>query len=134
MDMFERGIRKKVRFTSGKGLATIEDLYDLPLTGNGANLDLMEQALRKEVDSEQTVSYVQKEAKTNTDAQLKLDIVRHVIDVKVAEAGRASKLALIREERQKLMGIIAEKQDEKLRGTDLDKLMEKLHKLEDALV
>ena len=134
MDMFERATRGKVRFTTTKGLLTIEDLFDLPLTSNTdkPNLDAIAKDLYLQVkNSSDIVSFVT--PNTNSGVQdvlnLKFDIVKYVIDVKVKERDLASEATKRREEKQKILGIIADKQDEALKGKSLEDLLKMVDSL-----
>jgi len=122
--MFEKATRQKLRFDSPKGQLTVEDLWDLPLTsGTGkANLDDVAKELFKQLKDGDDVSFVTPAQKSDATVQLKFDIVKHVIDVKVAERDVAATAAANKEKKQRILGIIAQKQTEALLGTDLAEL------------
>lgn len=122
--MFEKAVRTKLRFESNKGLLTVEDLFDLPLTSHSgrANLDDIAKSLHKKLKSGDDVSFVLKDKKSDESTQLAFDIVIHVIKVKMDEAEEARKLSENRDRKQQLMAIIAQKESEQLAGKDLDEL------------
>jgi len=66
--------------------------------------------------------FVKKATKVNEELQLGFDVVKHVIDVRVAEAEEAKNAAAKRAQKQKLLGLIAEKQDDALKGASIDEL------------
>lgn len=122
--MFEKASRQKLRFDSVKGQLTAEDLWDLPLTSSTgrASLDDVARALHRQLKNGDDVSFVNKEQKSDTTVQLKFDIVKHVIDVRLAENEAASLARANKEKKQQLLGIIALKETEQLMGTQLDEL------------
>lgn len=124
---FELASRLKLRFDSPKGQLTTEDLWDLPLTspsGNRANLDSIAIALHRETrDVAEVVSFVETEASSGSEELLlKFEIVRHVIRVKVAERDRAKEASDRKEKKQRLLALIAQKQDQELAGKSIDEL------------
>lgn len=120
--MFEKAARQKLRFETSKGLLTIEDLWDLPLSGNGVNLDRIAIGLSKQLKEETTESFVVKAKRTSEVLQLKFDIVKHIIDVRLAEAEEAKAKAETKDKKDRLLTLIAKKQDEQLEGKSLDEL------------
>lgn len=121
--MFEKASRLKLRFTSPVGPLSVEDLWDLPLTSKTgkANLDDLAKFLHKRV-SESEVSFVERPAESNTVAKLQFDIVKHVIDTKLAERDAAKAAAEKRATKQRIIDLIAEKKDEALKGKSLEEL------------
>ena len=120
--MFEIASRQKLRFESSKGLLTVEDLWDLPLTSiNKVNLDDLARDLFQQLKNE-NVSFVAPAKASDTTLQLKFDLVKHVIDVKIAERDVAAVAARNREKKQLLLSIIAQKENEQLLGSSLDDL------------
>lgn len=81
-NLFELATRRKFRFETTRGNLTIEELWDLSIE----SLDRIAVALHKKVNSEETVSFVNTSKKVNTGDELKLEIVLHVINVRVTEA------------------------------------------------
>jgi len=124
--MFEKATRLKLRFDSPRGLLSIEDLWDIPLTsGTGKpNLDDIAKGLHRELrNSSETESFVTPASDTgNDELQLKFDLVKHVIDVRVAERNAAADAAKRRENKQRILEIVAMKEDESLRGKSLEEL------------
>ena len=129
--MFEKAARLKLRFDTSKGLVTVEDLFDLPLTvrNGGASLDNIVKGIARQIRETETESFVLTTTKADTILQLKLEIVKHVIAVKKTEAEEAEQAANKKAQKQKILGILARKQDEALEGAseeDLKKLLETL--------
>lgn len=124
--MFEKATRQKVRFDTSRGQITVEDLWDLPLTSTTSkpNLDDIAKGLHRELrSSAETASFVTPAANTgNEELQLKFDVVKHVIDVRVAERNAASEATKRRETKQRILEIVQMKEDESLRGKSLEEL------------
>lgn len=124
--MFEKASRLKLRFGTARGSLTVEDLWDLPLTSTVGkpNLDDIAKSLNREIRaSAEETSFVEPTGPTHsTELQLAFDIVKHIIEVKVAERTKANDAAKKRETKQKILEIIAAKQDEALRNKSLEEL------------
>jgi hypothetical protein len=120
--MFEKTTRLKLRFDTAKGQLTVEDLWDLPLTGNGVNLDKIAIALSRQIKEEDTESFVVKAKVASEVLQLKFDVVKHVIDVKLAERDAAKAQSDARAKKDKILEIISRKQDQALEGSSLEEL------------
>jgi hypothetical protein len=122
--MFEKAARLKYRFESPKGLLTVEDLWDLPLSSDTkrANLDDIARDLYKQLKNSDDVSFVFPERKSDPTIQVKFDIVKHIIDVKLLEQEAAKKAEQNKLQKQKIMRLIAEKDDEALRGKSREEL------------
>ncbi len=122
--MFEKASRLKIRFETTRGALTVEDLWDLPLTNGGLNLDRIAVALSREIKSQDTESFVVQETRKNEVLQLKFDIVKHVIDVKLAERAADKATADVKAKKDRILEIIAHKQDEALAGSSLEELQQ----------
>lgn len=123
--MFEKAARLKLRFQTGRGMLSVEDLWDLPLTSaRGPNLDDVAKGLSRELRATtEEVSFVEPHAHgRNDELKLGLDIVKHVIEVRLTERTAANEAAKKRETKQKILEIIATKQDEALQGKSLEEL------------
>ena len=120
--MFERASRKALRFNSPKGLLTVEDLWQLPLTSaKNANLDDIARGLHAELKTE-TISFVTKTDAADEDTKLAFNIVKHIIDVRLAENEAKRNASERSEKRQQLLALIAAKETEQLAGQSLDDL------------
>lgn len=93
--MFQQASRLQLRFSSPKGELTTEDLWLLPLTSatGKANLDDIAKGLFRALKSDENVSFVAPERKSDPRTQLAFDIVKHIIDVRVAENAAAAAAA-----------------------------------------
>lgn len=126
MEMFALAAKKKLRFTTSKGDISAEDLWDLPLTaeGNRPNLDDIAKKLYKELKSGEEVSFVApKVAESNMAlVQVKFDIVKYVIDVKLSEAETAKKAKDTRAKNQRILELIAQKDDAEMAAKSREEL------------
>lgn len=120
--MFEKATRKKLRFETPVGHLSVEDLWDLPLQGRGANLDDVAKGLYRKLKDYDETSFVTKSKAKDDTLQMKFDIVKHVIDIKLGEAEAADLARVNKEKKQKILSIIASKQDEKLASSSIDEL------------
>lgn len=123
MNLFEQATRNKLRFASPKGLISTEDLWTLTLE----QLNVIAKHLNSEL-KETEVSFIDS-TKPNELLQLKFDVVKFIIDVKLAEKeekkAKAEKLA----KKNQLLELINNKENEKLQSLSLDELKKQLEQL-----
>jgi len=114
--MFEQASRFKLRFDSPKGLLSVEDLWDLPLSSKvgKANLDDVARAVHLKLRNDNTISFVEASSKEDPVSQLQLDILKRVIAVRLAENEARANASARKERKQKLLGILERKEDEQL--------------------
>lgn len=116
--MFERASRIKLRFTY-RGLCTVEDLWDIPLKG----LDSVFKGLNAQRKDENEESLLTENSQEDKDLVMAIEIVKHVVQVLLAEReakkNRATKVA----RKQKLLAKIADKQDSELDDLSVDDLI-----------
>jgi hypothetical protein len=132
MSIFEQATRQKLRFDTPKGQLSVEDLWDLPLISNTgkANLDDLARDLDAEVKQEQKTSFVQPtQSGSNVLAELKFNIVLHIIQVRVEENRKRQDAEALTEKRRQIMAIIDRKQNEALEGQSLEDLQKLLQSL-----
>lgn len=132
MNIFEQASRLKLRFSTDRGDIDTEQVWGLPLssTVGKLNLDDLARGLHQSL-STQTMSFVgasvvSKEAELNT---LRLEIVKHIIAVRMAENQAKLVQAAKADRKAKIMEIIARKQDAALEGKSLDELLAELDTL-----
>jgi hypothetical protein len=110
--MFEKAARSKLRFSTTKGPLSVEDLWDLSVE----DLDSIFKAQNARLKSSQEESLLGKKTKDDEVATLKVGIVRHIVEVKLAEADARFTAKAKADQKQKLLGILANKQDADLQG------------------
>lgn len=122
--MFQKAARLRLRFDSPAGALSVEDLWQLHLTSatGKANLDDIARNLFIQLKSDNAVSFVNPTEGSDPVMQLRFDIVKHIIDVRVAEAKAASEIKANKERKQNLLAILAEKQSADLKALPADEL------------
>ncbi len=126
MSIFEKATRLKLRFPTTKGLISVEDVWDLPLTSQQkVSLDSLARDTNRELRETQEESFV-KPTPANDKLQLRMDILKHVIKVRMDE-NQAKQDALAKEQKKaKLKELIQRKKDEALDSLSLDELEKQL--------
>lgn len=124
MSMFEKATRMRLRFESNAGLLSVEDLWTLDLTSktNKPNLDDIARRCHKELKTADTISFVEEVSGNDAVAQLKFDIVKHIIAVRLEERKAEASAKENRERKQKLMSILAQKQEQALHNLSEEEL------------
>lgn len=120
-NQFIAASRMKIRFTTDKGMLSVEDLWDLPLDRGRVNLDEIAIALSKEVKGE-TESFVNKTKSVKLELKVALDVVLHIIEVRLKEAEEAKQAKTVAEKKQRILEIIAHKENKDLEEKSLDEL------------
>lgn len=126
--MFEKALRLKLRFES-RGNLTVEDLWDLPLTSKtGVSLDDLAIKYNKIVKESEDLSFVVELKKNDTD-RLRLDILKHIIKVKLEEREKAKQEVENKAEKERLLAILARKESEEDEQLSKEQLRKKIEKL-----
>jgi hypothetical protein len=124
--MFEKASRKALRYNSIKGQITTEHLWNLPLTSrDNFDLDSVAKAIAQDISKEEQTSFVDT-TKTSSDNNLRLDIVKHIIEYKLAQKEANEKRAETIHRRNTIIGILSEKQEEGLRSMSKEELLREL--------
>jgi len=131
--MFEYATRSKLRFSSTKGDLTLEQLWDVPLrSSDDFNLNAVAKAANKVIKDLSEENFVEtKKTAKHAQAEAKLAIVLYVIDAKKDEEEAAKKRAENKQEKEKLLKFLAEKQDGKLSELSEKELEKRIKALDD---
>lgn len=123
MELFAIATRNKVRFSTIKGVLSTEDLWSLTLE----QLNTIAIGLNKEL-KETEVSFISS-TKTNDLLKLKFDVVKFIIDVKLAEKEEKKDKAEKAAKKQQLLELINNKENETLQSLSIDELRKQLEQL-----
>lgn len=115
-NIFEQASRVGLRFTTSKGMATSDDLWNLPLTSTTGklNLDDIARSISAKIKESESESFVLKSTKANDLEKLRLDIVKRVIEVKLEEAEARKNEKQNAERKQALLEALSSKKAESL--------------------
>jgi hypothetical protein len=133
INLFEFATRKKLRFDSTRGTLTVEQLWDVPLRSNDEfNLDTIAKTVNRALKSVTEESFVAT-GKTSAQTQFErmLEVVKHIIGVKLEEEALAKKRVENRAEKEKLLQILAEKQAGKLSELSEKEIQKRIAALDD---
>lgn len=122
--MFKQASKLKLRFQTSKGPLTAEQLWDLTLTDLATAIKAVKKLLKKADDDE--LSFLAEGNTVDVETQLRFDILKDVYLTKKAEAEALRDAAATKAHNQKILTLIAEKQDGKLKDMsieDLEKLL-----------
>ena len=120
-NMIEIATRNKFRFPF-KGVISTEDLWDLSVE----SLDNVFKTLNSEMKKTKEESLLSTKSKDDEVLELKIEIVKHIVAVKQEEKEARERKFLDRERNQKIMSIIAAKQDEQLHNMSVEELQKLL--------
>ena len=115
--MFEIATRRKYRFQFN-GSLTVEDLWDLSIE----SLDKIFKNLNAQRKQTEEESLLASKTKEDEDLMIKIDIVKYIVSVKLAEKEVRAKAKEIKEQRQKIMAILDEKKDKALHDMTTEQL------------
>lgn len=129
-NLIEQAVRKKLRFASVRGDLTIEQLFDLPLIAKtGCDLQTVATTCNKDLKELGETDFVNVGSPTATTAQLKLDVVKHVIAVKREEMEATQSASARASKRQEILAIIDRKKAAELESKTPEELQAMLNAL-----
>lgn len=124
-DLFKAAAREKYRFDSPVGKLSVEDLFELPLKSrskNKPNLNDIAKGLNRALKDDSEEDFVTRRTRPNQALKNMFDIVLDVIKVKQDEMEAAEAAEKRRQQKDKILTILAKKQDEALEGKSEDEL------------
>ena len=124
-EMFIKASRKKMRFPY-KGQATVEDLWDLPVT----ELDKIYKVLNAEVKRAKEESLLESKSEEDEKLAVRIGIIKYIVEVKLEEKKAAELARERKEQKQKIMQILANKQAEALKEKSVEELEKMLAEFE----
>lgn len=123
-NLFEIATRNRYRFNY-KGVMTVEDLWSLRVE----NLDAIFKMLNRQKKTADEDSLLATKSAEDQDLANKIDIVRYIVSVKLAEAAERVSAAEKKAQRDKILEIVAKKKDKALEDMGIEDLMKKLEEL-----
>lgn len=119
VNKFKKASKLKLRFTTSKGLLSIEQLWDLSIN----DLDTLAISLKDQYDTSSSKSFVVTRSSKNKTLKLKFDIVLDILNSKVEEQ---NKIIIARENKahnDKIYAAIAELEDNELKSMSKKELL-----------
>ena len=123
-NIFEAASKNKYRYPY-KGMITTEDLWDLTPT----QLDIVYKALNKGVSEAQVSSLMCKVTEVDAELLNKIEIVKYIFNAKEAEAEARKNDAAKHAKKQRILDILAQKQEDALQSMSEDDLKKMLDEL-----
>lgn len=133
MVIYKKASKKKLRFSTNRGSLSVEQLWDLPKEEIRQLVIKAREAAKKSSGevSDTELSFLDAPAKTKaTDDELRFEILKDIYLTKKSAEEKAQKKAEIKRNNQKLLELIARKQDEALEKKSIKEL-EKMLESED---
>ena len=124
-NIFEVATRNGFRFTF-KGMISVEDLWAL----NVRDLDSVFKILNSQLKQVNEESLLDVKTKQDQELDTKIEIVKYIVKVKQEEENMRLKAKEQKEKKQKIMEILATKQESNLQNMSEDELKKMLSELE----
>ena len=136
-NIFELATRQHLRFPSVKGQLSVEDLWDLPLTGKNPqvlDLDTVAKTVHAELKASAEESFVTVRANPRQTAlELAMEVVKAIIEFKLAARTAANQKEVKRAERERLQKVLETKDEEALKTLSADEVRARLRTLDAEL-
>ena len=120
--MFEVAVRNKFRYPY-KGVIATEDLWDLSVQ----QLDGIFKTLKSQAKKAKEESLLDTRTPEDEILTAKIEIIKYIVNTKLEEAKQAERAKEAHDQKQKILGILAEKQDEDLRNKTPEELIAMLN-------
>lgn len=125
MEMYKQASRLCLRFQTSKGPLSVEQLWSLSMKDLANSIKAVNEVLKKESGDE--LSFLSETTEVvDVENSLRFAILKDVYVTKKSEMENARDEAKRKEERQKIMGIIARKQENALEEMSIEDLTKML--------
>ena len=123
--MFEIATREKMRFPF-KGVISAEELWDLDVK----SLDAIFKTLSSQLKESKEESLLDVKSKQDCELENKIEIIKYIVSVKLEESSQRALAKEKKEQKQKLLEILSEKENESLMNMSLEEIKKKIAELE----
>ena len=123
-NIFEVATRNKMRFAF-RGLVSVEDLWDL----STKDLDSIFKTLNTQLKQEKEESLLEVKTQQNEELDTKVQIVKYIVQIKLAEEQARLNARKIKEQKQKILEILSVKEDTDLQNKSTEELTKMLNEL-----
>lgn len=123
--MYKEASKMKLRFATVKGNLSVEDLWDLSLT----TLDKLAVAIDEQISKNPKKSFISESTPEDKVSKLKLDILKDIISTKLEEKAKKDSEKQKISERNKLLEILAKKEEASLENLSIEELKKKIAEL-----
>lgn len=120
-NIFKYAAKKAFRFPY-KGVATVEDLFNLDMD----SLDMVYKTLKKQQKASDEESLIGEKTTEDKNLEIKLAIVKEIFEDKKAAAEKAKRIVANKAKNQKILEILAKKENEALENMSEDELKAQL--------
>ncbi len=120
MSNFKEATRMKLRVNTSVGELSVEQLWDLNLTKLAATIKNVKKQLQKDNDDE--LSFLDEDKKVDKVLQLTFDVLKEVYQTKQTEQAEARTALERKANNEKIMALIAKKQESELEGKSVEEL------------
>ncbi len=138
-NLIEQGIKSRLRFAF-RGSLSVEDVYQLPLIDPARNkknvdpatfmdLEALALSLHNQIQETSAISFVAKKTVEADLLTLRFDIVKHIIEVKLAEEAAAKASADKNAKKQVLLGLLEQKKTEQMGTLTIEQIQAQLAEL-----
>ena len=124
VNFFEMAVKTKMRFPY-KGSISVEDLYDLEIK----ELDLIFKTLNSQLKQIKEESLLETKSMEDQILDVKIQIVKHIFNIKQEEEAKRIKAKENKEKKQRLMEILANKEDQDLLNKSKEDIQKMLNEL-----
>lgn len=122
--MFENAVRNKYRWYTKKGNVSVEDLWDMNIN----DLNDIYKELRIEYKNSFEESLLV-EAKPNKELESKIEIIKHIVNIKIAEKNAKAVEAEKKQKAKMIDDILAKKEISGLESMSIEELKKKREEL-----
>jgi len=125
MNIFEVAVRERFRFPY-KGVISVEDLWVLSVK----ELDSIFKTLNKEVKQVNEESLLDTKTLQDKELDVKIEIVKYIVKVKLTEEQSRVDSKKKKEQKQKILELMASKKDADLQNKSTEELQKMLDELD----
>lgn len=126
MNIFEKASRIKLRINSTKGILSVEDLWDLPLE----KLNNLAKDINRKLREQGEEDFLGNTPSRDSKLSLTLDIIKEVITVRLGEKLKQEEAAEKKTKKERLMAILARKEEESLEGKSAEEIRKLIAELD----
>jgi hypothetical protein len=124
MDMYKEASRLKLRFTTDRGVLSVDQLWDLPLTTLATGIRNIKKVLKKNDDDE--LSFLEEGNVADTENELRFNLLKDVYLTKKKDNEEARTALENKAHNQKILDLIQQKKEHEftqMSVEDLEKLL-----------